>query len=520
MPAPPPPSPYRDASETTPLLASAGALLADADPDTEASTLVGSTNPGSSAAASVVVAAQTPAPGSDDDGAVRKPLPKLQLFLLCYARMTEPVAFFCIFPYIAQMVQRNGRLPDTDVGFYSGLIESLFSATQMLVLVAWGRLADRVGRKPVLLYSLAGTALGPVLFGLSSSLPQMFLYRCLAGVFSGSGLIIRTMIAEHSTPETQARAFSWFAFAGNLGIFVGPIIGGFLADPAEQYPGTFGGVKFFEDYPYALPGFVTGAISATSFLANALFLTETLKKQSPRETESQPAESEPLLSTWELIKAPGVTIVLWIYGHAMFLAFAFTAIVPVALFTPVDLGGGGLSAWEISIFMAVQGASQATWLLLAFPTLQHRYGTRAVMKACGYAYPFLFILYIALNLLLRDGGPVAMAWFWILGPVVAIVAPGVSMAFIAVQLALNDVSPNSHVLGTLNALALTLSSGIRAIVPGAATAIYAVGVRNHILGGHLAWAILTPLAAAFAVGCTYLPQDKQIPKNDNEGEES
>ncbi|KAK7403483.1 hypothetical protein QQX98_010762 [Neonectria punicea] len=507
-----PSPPDREASETTPLLASAGALLADPDPDTEASTLVGSTNPGS-------VAASVAGPASAETGAV-KPLPKLQLFLLCYARMTEPVAFFCIFPYIAQMVQRNGDLPDTDVGFYSGLIESLFSATQMVVLVSWGRLADRIGRKPVLLYSLAGTAVGPALFGLSNSLPQMFIYRCLAGVFSGSGLIIRTMIAEHSTPETQARAFSWFAFAGNLGIFIGPILGGFLADPAEQYPGAFGGVKFFEDYPFALPGFVTAAISATSFLACALFLKETLKKQSTDETEAQPTEAEPLLSTWELIKAPGVAVVLWIYGHVMFLAFAFTAIIPVALFTPISLGGAGLSAFEISIFMAIQGGSQAIWLLLAFPTLQHRYGTRGVMKACGNAYPFMFVLYIALNLLLRNGGPVAMAWFWILGPVVAIVAPGVSMAFIAVQLAINDVSPNSHVLGTLNALALTLSSAIRAIVPGAATAIYAVGVRYHILGGHLAWVILIPLAVAFAVGCNYLPKDKQIPKNDNEEEES
>src|SRR5690606_6457825 len=114
------------------------------------------------------------------------------------------------FPYIAQMVHRVGNVADSDVGFYSGLIESLFSATQMLVLIFWGRMADRLGRKPVLLCSLVGMSAGPVLFNLSTSIWQMLLFRCFAGAMSGSTLIIRTMIAENSTPETQARAFSWF----------------------------------------------------------------------------------------------------------------------------------------------------------------------------------------------------------------------------------------------------------------------------------------------------------------------
>lgn len=491
----------REPSETTALLSSASP-----DEDTEASTLT--------------------------QDASSPPLPKKQLFLLCYARMTEPVAFFCIFPFIAQMVQANGRLPASDVGFYSGLIESLFSATQMVVLVAWGRLADRIGRKPVLLYSLAGTVVGPALFGLSTSLWQMFLFRCLAGVFSGSSLVIRTMIAEISTQETQARAFSWFAFFGNLGIFLGPILGGILASPAEQYPGVFGRWRFFVDYPYALPGFVTGAIAATSFVACALLLDETLKSKKGGDSDSPCSSSssatataeeaqpqDPPLSTSDLLSSPGVGIVLWSYGHVMFLAFAFTALIPVVLFTPVRLGGAGLTPSQISVFMAIQGASQSAWMLLAFPALQKRLGTNGVMRACANVYPLFFASYVVLNQLLRADTPSSMAAFWTLGPVVAVVAPGVAMAFIAVQLALNDVSPSPRVLGTLNALALTLSSGIRALVPGATTAVYAVGVRGQIFGGHLAWVILIPLAAAFTVGCNYLP-DKPAAKNGQEDEDS
>ncbi|KFH42388.1 peptide/nitrate transporter-like protein [Hapsidospora chrysogenum ATCC 11550] len=443
-------------------------------------------------------------------------LPKMQIFLLCYARMMEPIAFFSIFPYIAQMVHRVGNVADSDVGFYSGLIESLFSATQMLVLIFWGRMADRLGRKPVLLCSLVGMAAGPVLFNLSTSIWQMLLFRCFAGAMSGSTLIIRTMIAENSTPETQARAFSWFAFSSNCGIFLGPIIGGALADPVEQYPSLFRGSEFFQRYPYALSGFVTGAISATGAITSALFLEETLTKgddsSAAAAADSSNGDGHPskkLPSTWELIRSPGVAIVLWVYTHIAFLAFVFTAIVPVALYTPVELGGFGFGPSKISAYMAAQGASQAMWLVLAFPFLQRRYGTKGVLKGCGIAYPFFFAGYIIPNLLLREGSHTSEVLFWITGGFIAFIGPGVSMSFTASQLALNDVAPDHHVLGTLNAIGLTAASGIRSVIPGIATSMYAVGVRNQILGGHLVWVIMIPFAAVLAFAARRLPEGRR-----------
>ena len=59
------------------------------------------------------------ADGDDDDD---RPLPKLQIFLLCYARLVEPIAFFSIFPFVNQMIEETGGLAKEDVGFYSGLI--------------------------------------------------------------------------------------------------------------------------------------------------------------------------------------------------------------------------------------------------------------------------------------------------------------------------------------------------------------------------------------------------------------
>src|SRR6266536_5886327 len=60
-------------------------------------------------------------PNNGDD----TPLPRTQIFLLCYARLVEPIAFFSIFPFINKMIWETGNLDEADVGFYSGLIVSL-----------------------------------------------------------------------------------------------------------------------------------------------------------------------------------------------------------------------------------------------------------------------------------------------------------------------------------------------------------------------------------------------------------
>lgn len=54
-----------------------------------------------------------------------KPLPRAQIFLLCYCRVVEPIAFFSIFPYINQMILATGGVREEDIGFYSGLIVCL-----------------------------------------------------------------------------------------------------------------------------------------------------------------------------------------------------------------------------------------------------------------------------------------------------------------------------------------------------------------------------------------------------------
>ncbi|KAK4128967.1 MFS general substrate transporter [Parathielavia appendiculata] len=447
--------------------------------------------------------------GNDDTNNVDdKPLPVWQIAVLCYARWVEPVAFFSIFPYINKMAQENGHLDNADVGFYSGLIESLFSLTQMFVMILWGKAADRLGRKPVLVFSLVGVSFATTLFGMARTIWQMVLFRCLAGVFAGTIVTIRTMISEHSTSKTQARAFSWFAFTGNLGILFGPLIGGALADPARQYPGLFGNVGFFLDYPYALPSLAVGVIGLSAVVVTAIWTEETLVRHhadatSGAEDSATPKPQE--YSTRDLIKSRGVPIVLFTYGYIMLLAYSYTAIVPVFWFTKVHLGGFEFTPLQISLMLGLNGASQAIWVLLVFPPLQHRIGTNGVLRVCATAYPFFFAVCPLLNLLLRAGTDASVAAFWVVAPVALCLGCGISMSFTAIQLALNDVSPSPALLGMLNALALANVSGVRSFSPALFAGLFAVGARTQWLWGYAIWVLMVLLALGFTVLSRYMP---------------
>ncbi|CVL02230.1 related to tetracycline resistance protein (probable transport protein) [Fusarium mangiferae] len=452
-------------------------------------------------------------PSSHAEPNQRLSSPKFQILLLCFARLMEPMAFFSIFPYIAQMVERNGSLPEAEIGFYSGLIESLFSATQALVLVFWGSMADRVGGKTMLVWSLLGTAAGSVLFGFASSLWTMTLFRCFTGLVSGGNVVIRAMIAERcATRESRTQAFSWYSLASNLALFLGPLIGGALANPVSQYPALCEGMELFETFPFALPGIALGAMSATSAVIIAFCVDETRLERESISYADDPATPSGLdwAFIWDLVKAPGVSVMLCTFVHVMLIGSAFMAVGSLTLYTGVRYGGMGFSAHQIAMYMAVQGAAEAVWLLLLFPPLHRRFGTRGIIFAGVVAFPLFFAGYIIMNAFLRNGSPVAFVSYRAVLGAMALLGPGVFMVITAVQLGLQEVAPSPRTLGTLNAIAESASSLVRAVVPAISTIIFAVGVRDQIMDGYLVWVILILLGGSLTISVTRLPRSRKL----------
>lgn len=106
----------------------------------------------------------------------------LTITALC--RICEPIAFMSIFPYIYYMVEEFG-VPKNDISFYAGMVTSAFTFAEFSTGMLWGRLSDKIGRKPVLLTGLAGTALSVLAFGFAPNIWVALIARALGGLLNG-----------------------------------------------------------------------------------------------------------------------------------------------------------------------------------------------------------------------------------------------------------------------------------------------------------------------------------------------
>jgi MFS family permease len=101
-------------------------------------------------------------------------------------RICEPIAFMSIFPYIYYMIEDFQITDDpSQISVYAGMVTSAFTLAEFATGVLWGRLSDKIGRKPVLLTGLVGTAISVLIFGFAPSLPIALMARALGGLLNG-----------------------------------------------------------------------------------------------------------------------------------------------------------------------------------------------------------------------------------------------------------------------------------------------------------------------------------------------
>lgn len=118
-----------------------------------------------------------------------------------------------------------------------GLMITLYSLMQFLFSPIWGRLSDRVGRKPVLMTGLAGYAIAMALFGAATELWQLFAARALAGILSSATLpTAMAVIADSTDEQNRTRGMGFLGAAFGLGVIFGPALGGMLGVRALWLP--------------------------------------------------------------------------------------------------------------------------------------------------------------------------------------------------------------------------------------------------------------------------------------------
>lgn len=182
-----------------------------------------------------------------------------------------------IFPYAYRMIE-SFELTDNEnqISMYAGMLITAFAFAEFSTGMLWGRVSDWIGRKPVLIMGLIGTALSMVSFGFAKTLPGAILARALGGLLNGNVGVLQTTVAELvTTKEHQPRAYSIMPFVWCLGSIIGPAMGGALAMPCESYPLLFPKGTIFDKYPFLLPNLVCVVVLIFGIANGILFLEET-----------------------------------------------------------------------------------------------------------------------------------------------------------------------------------------------------------------------------------------------------
>ncbi|THC97794.1 hypothetical protein EYZ11_002710 [Aspergillus tanneri] len=165
---------------------------------------------------------------------------------------------------------------DRKIALYAGMITSAFTFAEFSAGMFWGRMSDKIGRKPVLVMGLIGTAISMIVFGFAPNLPTAMIARALGGLLNGNIGVLQTTVAEIVTvKEHQPRAYSIMPFVWCLGSIIGPALGGALAQPCDSYPWLFQRGTIFDSFPFLLPNVVCVVILMFGIVVGLLFLEET-----------------------------------------------------------------------------------------------------------------------------------------------------------------------------------------------------------------------------------------------------
>ena len=212
---------------------------------------------------------------------------KGQLAILTFARLSEPLAQTSLQAYMFYQLQSyDPSLPASVISTQAGIMQGSFTAAEFVTAMLWGQLADTesMGRKRVMLIGLGGTFISSIGFAFSKTFTAAVLFRVAAGVLNSNVGVLRTMVAEVvKEKKHQSLAFLILPMCFNIGIIIGPILGGSLANPIEAYPGIFGpgtrlggkdGVAWMKEWPFALANLFNGFFAFIAMLSVLFGLKE------------------------------------------------------------------------------------------------------------------------------------------------------------------------------------------------------------------------------------------------------
>jgi MFS family permease len=193
------------------------------------------------------------------------------LFLIV---LIDLIGFGLVIPLLPFYAERFAASPQEVTA-----LMAVFSLMSMLTSPFWGRLSDRVGRRPVLMISMGAASLAYMWMGFADALWMLFAARALAGACAGNIAAAQAYIADVTPPEKRARGMGIIGAAFGLGFIVGPALGGILAG------------NNLATANLRAPGLVAAALSLVALLGVVLVLKESLPAGLPQRSRRSRVEA-------------------------------------------------------------------------------------------------------------------------------------------------------------------------------------------------------------------------------------
>jgi len=147
----------------------------------------------------------------------------------------DSLGFGIIIPSMAPVIIELTGQPEPIAVKWNGYLMAVYALLQFFMAPVFGNISDRIGRRPVLLWSLAAFGVDFLLTGMATSMTWLFIGRAVAGVFGASYAAAGGYIGDISNDDNRARNFGLIGAAWGSGFTLGPVIGGLFADPRAPF---------------------------------------------------------------------------------------------------------------------------------------------------------------------------------------------------------------------------------------------------------------------------------------------
>jgi multidrug resistance protein len=277
-----------------------------------------------------------------------------RLAILFVTVLVDMVGFGIVLPLLPYYAEEFGASP-----LEVTLLIASFSAMQFVAVPIWGRVSDRLGRRPFIVAGLFASAVSYLIFGLATSLAALFVSRVAAGAAGGTISVAQAYVADSTEPENRAHGLGMLGAASGLGILIGPAIGG-----------------YFSQFGYSVPGYIAAVLCAVNGIAALFFLPESVRGRGAREGSEGAAQAGSIRRWARTMASFPLGLLLTVYFLAI---MSFTAMTSVlALFAE---RAHAMDAMDMGIVFATAGGTTVVVRGLIVGWLVRRFGERRIVQA-------------------------------------------------------------------------------------------------------------------------------------------